>query len=334
MFTPRSILITGGAGFIGSACVRHAARILDESSPLVVVDSLEYASDRKRIASLEKRIAFYPCDICDTEKMARLIDLYRIDTIINTAAQTHVDRSIEAAAPFIHSNVEGTVSLLEAARSSWDSFDSKRFYQMSTDEVFGQLVQIDGAFSEQSPIRPRSPYAASKASADLLALSFYHTHGLPVIIGNASNTYGPCQHEEKFLPLVISRFLAGKEVPVYGSGLQFRDWLYLSDHVEAVFSLISRGEVGMRYCIGTKEVRTNLQMLALIARELSRLTGIDQEAYLELVQHVTDRKGHDWGYRIDATKLKECTGWKAGVFVEEGLRKLLHWYITEHKTLI
>lgn len=331
MFTPRSILITGGAGFIGSACVRHAARLLDPDSPLIVVDSLEYASDRGRLASVEQRMTFYPCDICDTDQMAHLIDRYRIDTIINTAAQTHVDRSIESAAPFIHSNVEGTVSLLEAALSSWDSFDSKRFYQMSTDEVFGQLSEPDGAFCEKSPLIPRSPYAASKASADLLALSFFHTHGLPVIIGNASNTYGPCQHEEKLLPLVLTCLSSAKEIPVYGSGLQFRDWLYLSDHVEAVFTLLAYGRIGERYCIGTGHTRTNLQMIGLLSSELSRLTGVDEQRYRDLVQHVTDRKGHDLGYRIDAAKLKERTGWEARVSVEEGVKKLLAWYMNERK---
>jgi dTDP-glucose 4,6-dehydratase len=328
----RTILVTGGAGFIGSALVRH---LLDQTAYRVVnVDKLTYAGD---LASLDpvlpsERHHFEQVDICDRADMDRLFAHYRPDAVMHLAAESHVDRSIDGAADFIRTNIVGTYTLLEAACAYWRGLEGRaraefRFLHVSTDEVYGSLGR-EGFFTETTPYSPRSPYSASKASSDHLVRAWQHTYGLPTLLTNCSNNYGPYQFPEKLIPVVILNALAGKPIPVYGKGDNVRDWLYVEDHVRAVLAVLERGRVGETYNIGGHNEKTNLEVVRAICVLLDEL--VEQPAlpaHTSLITFVTDRPGHDWRYAVDAGKIGRELGWTPRESFETGLRRTVTWYL-------
>jgi dTDP-glucose 4,6-dehydratase len=317
----RRILVTGGAGFIGSNFVRM---VLSEQKDCFVVnlDKLTYAGNLENLAGFENHPShkFIKGDICDGPLVEKIIDEYRIDTIINFAAESHVDRSIAGPKVFIETNIKGTLTLLEAARDK----KVERFIQISTDEVYGELGPT-GKFTEQTAYHPNSPYSASKAAADHLVRAFGHTWDLPYNITNCSNNYGPFQFPEKMIPLMINNALNDKELPVYGDGLNVRDWLYVYDHCEAIWMVLTGAKPGETYNIGGCNEKTNLQVVRLILERLKKPES--------LIRYVTDRPGHDRRYAIDATKIKNELGWKPTVSFEEGLARTIDWYLANQKWL-
>jgi dTDP-glucose 4,6-dehydratase len=319
--TTRKILVTGGAGFIGSNFVQM---VLSEQADTLVVnlDKLTYAGNLENLVGFIDRPnhKFVKGDICDGALIERLIDEYKIDSIINFAAESHVDRSITAPKIFIETNVKGTLMLLEAARDK----KIKRFIQISTDEVYGELGTT-GKFTEQTPYHPNSPYSASKAAADHLVRAFGHTWGLAYNITNCSNNYGPYQFPEKMMPLMINNALNDKELPVYGDGLHIRDWLYVYDHCQAVWKVLTEAPAGETYNIGGCNEKTNLDVVQKILDYLGKPKS--------LIKHVTDRPGHDRRYAIDASKIMHKLGWKPSVTFEEGLKKTIDWYMNNRKWL-
>ncbi len=313
----KSVLVTGGAGFIGSNFVRM---VLAEHGDYLVVnlDKLTYAGNLENLAEYMKHPnhKFIKGDICDGELLGRLIDEYRIEAIINFAAESHVDRSIEEPKVFIETNVTGTLTLLEAARDK----GVKRFVQVSTDEVYGALsLDSDSKFTEQTPLNPNSPYSASKAAADHLAKAFGHTWGLDCIITRCSNNYGEYQFPEKMIPLMINNALNDKELPIYGDGLYVRDWLYVYDHCTAVWKILTEGKSGEVYNIGGCNEKTNMEVVRIILERLGKSES--------LIKHVKDRPGHDRRYAIDASKIMNELGWKPSVVFEEGIVKTIDWYL-------
>lgn len=320
-------LVTGGAGFIGANFVRHALRETD--SRLVVLDALTYAGNLRNIADLidGKRVSFIRGDIRDFELVRELFAKHQFVRVVHFAAESHVDRSILGPIPFVRTNVEGTANLLEAARSTWgDQFGDKLFLHVSTDEVYGSLGPDDAPFDEESPYRPSSPYAASKASSDLMARAWCHTYGLPVVVSNCSNNYGPLQFPEKLIPLMILNAMEGRELPIYGDGRQVRDWLHVEDHCRALLMLLQRGRTGETYVIGGHCERTNLQIVLGICECVDRLLGRKSGASIELVRHVADRPGHDRRYAMNPEKLRVETGWVPIRVLEDSLPDLVRWY--------
>ncbi|MEY8771074.1 dTDP-glucose 4,6-dehydratase [Erwinia sp. ACCC 02193] len=329
------ILVTGGAGFIGSAVVRHL--INDIQATVLVVDSLTYAGNLESLAAVSQspRYHFIQADICDAAAMKRAFTEFQPDAVMHLAAESHVDRSIDGPAAFIETNIVGTYTLLEAARAYWSSLSSEkksafRFHHISTDEVYGDLHGTDDLFVETTPYAPSSPYSASKASSDHLVRAWHRTYGLPVIITNCSNNYGPYHFPEKLIPLVILNALAGKPLPVYGEGLQIRDWLYVEDHARALYKVVSEGVVGETYNIGGHNERKNIEVVKTICTILDELiadkpNGITH--FAELITHVTDRPGHDMRYAIDAGKIARELGWKPQETFETGIRKTVEWYL-------
>jgi dTDP-glucose 4,6-dehydratase len=317
----RRILVTGGAGFIGSNFVRM---VLSEHSDYFVVnlDKLTYAGNLQNLAEYMEhpRHRFVKGDICDGQLVERVIDEHGIDTIINFAAESHVDRSITAPKIFIETNVKGTLTLLEAARDK----KLERFIQISTDEVYGALGP-KGKFTEQTPLSPNSPYSASKASADHLVKAFGHTWGVKYNITRSSNNYGPYQFPEKLIPLMINNAIHDKQLPVYGDGLYVRDWLYVYDHCTAVWKVLTDGRPGETYNIGGCNEKTNLEVIEIILRRLGKPKS--------LISHVTDRPGHDRRYAIDAGKIMKELGWKPSVSFEQGLAQTIDWYLSNEKWL-
>ncbi len=330
MFNPQALMITGGAGFIGSHLVRRLRRDYGYCGTLVVVDLETYAADRSRLTEVESSIRYVREDICDTEAMRAIIADEHIDAIINLAAESHVDRSIEAPTPFVTTNIAGTYSLLEAARGCWVGRTDVRFYQISTDEVFGALQAGDPLFTESSPYAPRSPYAASKAAADHLVRSYYHTYGLPVLISSCSNNYGPDQHAEKLIPKAITGFLAGRTVPLYGDGLHVRDWIYVSDHTDAIYQILRTGTPGSSYVAGTGVLTGNRMLLEMIITLLAPRLHCEEAALRSLIAAVPDRPGHDRGYGIDASRLHHDLGWSARISLSEGLALTIDHMIGVH----
>ena len=318
----RRILVTGGAGFIGSNFVRM---VLSEHNNCFVVnlDKLTYAGNLENLAGFENHPnhKFIKGDICNGALIEKIINEYKIDAIINFAAESHVDRSITGPKIFIETNVKGTLTLLEAARDK----KLKRFIQISTDEVYGELGPI-GKFNEQTPYHPNSPYSASKAAADHLVRAFGHTWGLPFNITNCSNNYGPYQFPEKMIPLMINNALNDKELPVYGDGLHVRDWLYVYDHCSAVWQVLTKAKPGETYNIGGCNEKKNIEVVELILERLKKPKT--------LVRHITDRPGHDRRYAIDASKITKELGWKPTVSFEEGLAKTIDWYLANQKWLL
>ena len=335
-----SILVTGGAGFIGANFVRWLLSRSD--TDVVIIDKLTYAGHLSNIQSVlvDNRVKFQQVDIADRARMNRIFEEYRPQSIVNFAAESHVDRSIDSPAPFVETNTVGTFVLLEAARQYWStlSVEAKghfRFLHVSTDEVYGTLGP-EGLFSEQTPYAPNSPYAASKASADHFVRAYFHTYDLPTITTNCSNNYGPYQYPEKLIPLMLLNALEGKSLPIYGDGLHVRDWLYVEDHCEGIWHVLQQGRTGEKYNIGGNNEQSNVELVNTLLRVLEEivpasrnpmLTNKSIHAYMDLKKFVTDRPGHDRRYAIDATKIKTELGWKPKYNLENGLRKTVLWYL-------
>ena len=321
------ILVTGGAGFIGSAVVRHA---INAGHSVVNVDKLTYAACLDNVASIadNENYVFFQADICDRAAIDSILKDTQPDAIMHLAAESHVDRSIDGPGAFIETNVTGTYTLLEAARSYWTAQGkpkSFRFHHISTDEVYGSLGPT-GMFTEDTPYDPRSPYSASKASSDHLVRAWAETYGLPVVLTNCSNNYGPYHFPEKLVPVVILNALAGKDIPVYGKGENIRDWLYVEDHADALLTVLAKGEVGRSYNIGGENEAKNIDLVRMICAHLDVMRP-KETPYAEQITFVTDRPGHDMRYAIDPTRIRTELGWRPSVTLEEGLEKTVRWYL-------
>lgn len=330
----RTLLVTGGAGFIGGNFVLRSLS-QDKGLRIVNLDALTYAGNLDTLASLaqDSRHVFIHGDIADSELVGRLLAEYAPEALVNFAAESHVDRSIDGPAAFVQTNIVGTLNLLQCVLDYWrplaaDARDRFRFLHVSTDEVYGSLGE-SGAFSESTPYAPNSPYAASKAGSDHLVRAFHHTYGLPVLTTNCSNNYGPYQFPEKLIPLVILNALALKPLPVYGDGMQVRDWLYVHDHVDAINTVLKRGISGEVYNIGGTSERANLQVVKAICAALDRKAPHSEyDDRSRLIEHVTDRPGHDRRYAIDCSKLTTSLGWRPSVSFEQGLEQTVDWYLS------
>jgi dTDP-glucose 4,6-dehydratase len=329
-----AILVTGGAGFIGSNFVLEWLRAC--KGPLVNLDKLTYAGNPENLASVEANPAYtlVQGDICDKELVATLMEEYRPRAVVHFAAESHVDRSILGPEAFLRTNIDGTFTLLQAARTYYGSLASAererfRFLHVSTDEVYGTLAPDDPAFHEETPYAPNSPYAASKAASDHLVRAWFHTYGLPAIITNCSNNYGPYQFPEKLIPLMIANALSGKNLPVYGDGQQIRDWLYVVDHCRALMTVLERGVVGETYNVGGGNQRSNLEVVTTLCALLDELAPNSKfRPHAQLITYVADRPGHDRRYAIDARKLEGELNWRAQESFETGLRKTVEWYLS------
>lgn len=326
----QNILATGGCGFIGSNFIRLALATLPEVR-IVNLDKLTYAGNSGNLVDVEgdPRYRFVKGDICDAGLVAQIFDEEQIDTVVHFAAESHVDRSIDGPAEFIQTNIFGTFTLLEAAKKAWAAkVDERRFLHVSTDEVYGSLGST-GLFTETTSYDPRSPYSASKASSDHLASAYQHTYGLPVIITNCSNNYGPYQFPEKLIPLIINNALLGKDLPVYGDGKNIRDWLYVGDHCQAILTALQKGQVGRTYNIGGNSEKQNIEVVRLICDLLDEISAplVSGKSRQELIRFVTDRPGHDRRYAIDASRIRDELGWEPAMTFEEGIRKTVQWYL-------
>lgn len=329
------ILVTGGAGFIGSAVIRHIIQNTQDS--IVNVDKLTYAGNLESLANVNEsdRYTFEQVDICDRAALDRVFQAHQPDAVMHLAAESHVDRSIDGPAAFIETNIIGTYTLLEASRQFWLALESDRkeafrFHHISTDEVYGDLDGPEDLFTESTAYAPSSPYSASKASSDHLVRAWRRTYGLPTLVTNCSNNYGPYHFPEKLIPLVILNALKGKPLPVYGNGLQIRDWLYVEDHARALYKVVTEGEIGETYNIGGHNEKANIDVVKTICGLLEELVpnkpaGVAQ--YQDLITYVTDRPGHDVRYAIDASKIEKTLGWIPAETFETGLRKTVQWYL-------
>jgi len=321
------ILITGGAGFIGSALVRHA---VEAGHAVVNLDALTYAANLENVAPVaaNPNYAFAKADIRDREALDRVFAEHEPDAVMHLAAESHVDRSIDGPGDFIETNITGTYNMLEAARAYWTRGgkpESFRFLHISTDEVYGSLGDT-GLFTEETPYDPRSPYSASKASSDHLVRAWHETYGLPVLLTNCSNNYGPYHFPEKLIPVIIINALEGNPIPVYGKGENVRDWLYVEDHVEALLTVLGKGKVGRSYNVGGNNERQNIELVREVCRILDEMKP-GAAPYSEQITYVTDRPGHDMRYAIDASRIRDGLGWEPSVTVEEGLQKTVGWYL-------
>lgn len=331
------ILVTGGAGFIGSAVIRHIIGHTDDS--VVNVDTLTYAGSLEAVrdVSADPRYAFEQVDICDASEIERVFHEHQPDAVMHLAAESHVDRSIDGPAPFIQTNIVGTYTLLEAARRYWQSLSEPRqtafrFHHISTDEVYGDLGDTGGLFTEATPYAPSSPYSASKAGSDHLVRAWHRTYGLPIVISNCSNNYGPYQFPEKLIPMVITNALQARPIPVYGKGDQVRDWLYVEDHARALYRVIRCGKTGETYNIGGHNEKRNIDVVKTVCRLLDDWhpragSNGKPRSYQELITFVTDRPGHDRRYAIDAGKIQRDLGWQPQETFESGIRKTVRWYL-------
>ncbi|MEH0084626.1 dTDP-glucose 4,6-dehydratase [Vibrio antiquarius] len=329
------ILVTGGAGFIGSAVVRHIIR--DTQDTVINLDKLTYAGNLESLVDVSdsERYYFEQVDICDRAELDRVFSEHQPDRVMHLAAESHVDRSIDGPAAFIETNVMGTYHLLEAARQYWSNLDEARqsafrFHHISTDEVYGDLEGTDDLFTETTSYAPSSPYSASKASSDHLVRAWQRTYGLPTLVTNCSNNYGPYHFPEKLIPLMILNALDGKPLPVYGDGMQIRDWLFVEDHARALYKVVNEGEVGETYNIGGHNEKANIEVVKTICALLEELrpdkpAGV--ESYESLITYVKDRPGHDVRYAIDATKIAQELGWTPEETFESGIRKTVEWYL-------
>jgi len=320
-----NILVTGGSGFIGTNFIRYLLEKQNFKDTIVNYDVLTYAGNPDNLRDIQKKYSNYYFenhDICSRSKLDKVLEYYHIDTIIHFAAESHVDRSISGPSEFINTNIIGTFTLLEAARNIKDF---KRFHHVSTDEVYGSLG-AKGYFYENTPYDPRSPYSASKASSDHLVRAYYHTYKLPVTVSNCSNNYGAYQYPEKLIPLIISNIVKSKELPVYGAGLNVRDWLYVEDHCSAIWSIVNNGKIGETYNIGGECEKTNIDIVKILCKKVAELQGVDKD-YTKLIKYVEDRKGHDFRYAINCDKIKDELGWKQSVNFEEGMTKTVRWYL-------
>lgn len=334
----RNILITGGAGFIGS----HVVRLFVNKYPdyrIVNLDKLTYAGNLENLRDIENapNYVFVKADITDFEEMRRIMAEYDIDGVIHLAAESHVDRSIVDPFAFAKTNVMGTLSLLQAAKEKWETsangFEGKLFYHISTDEVYGALEPGEGLFTESTPYSPHSPYSASKASSDHFVRSYHDTYGMPTLITNCSNNYGPYQFPEKLIPLFINNIRHRKPLPVYGKGENVRDWLYVEDHARAIDLIFHKGKVADTYNIGGFNEWRNIDLIKVMIQTVDRLLGNPEGYSLDLITYVTDRKGHDLRYAIDSTKLANELGWQPSLQFEEGIEKTIKWYLDNQEWL-
>lgn len=337
MRTLKNLLITGGAGFIGSNFIHYLFKKSDFNGRVVNLDALTYAGNLENLTSIEKvyggsRYFFVKGDVCDRPLVERLFNEYDIDTVVHFAAESHVDRSILGPETFVRTNVLGTYTLLDVARLVWiKRYGSLAdapvlFHHISTDEVFGSLGER-GYFTEETPYDPHSPYSASKAASDHLARAYHHTYGLPLTLSNCSNNYGPYQFPEKFIPLMILNMLEGKPLPVYGDGRNIRDWLYVEDHNEAVWMIMKNGQSGRTYNIGGENEWENIRLLNRLIEIVAEEANLDATHLRALITYVKDRPGHDRRYAIDCTRIKTELGWCQKVTFDEGLRKTVRWYL-------
>ena len=337
--TKRTILITGGAGFIGSNFIPFFLKI-KTSTHVINLDKLTYAGNLDNLIGVEnnKHYTFIKGDICNEELVEQIFDQHNIEAVIHFAAESHVDNSIEKPADFIKTNIRGTFTLLETARKFWlnstgqtrKGFENARFHHISTDEVYGSLGAT-GLFNEETPYAPNSPYSASKASSDFLVRSYFHTYGLPVITSNCSNNYGPHQHDEKLIPTIIRKALANEPIPIYGDGQNIRDWLYVIDHCRGIDAVFNKGEIGQTYVIGGNSEFNNLYIAQTICSTLDDLAPKKGDSYKKQISFVKDRPGHDFRYAIDATKIKKALGWQPKESFDSGIRKTIAWYLNKYQ---
>ncbi len=334
----KNIIITGGAGFIGS----HVIRLFVNKYPeyhIFNIDKLTYAGNLENLKDIEnaQNYTFIREDICNYEAVLDIIKKYNIDAIIHLAAESHVDRSINDPFIFARTNVMGTLSLLQAAKTQWESlpekFSGKLFYHISTDEVYGALEFDNTLFTEQTKYNPHSPYSASKASSDHFVRAFHDTYGLPIIVTNCSNNYGPYQFPEKLIPLFINNIRHRRPLPVYGNGQNVRDWLFVEDHARAIDTIFHNGKIAETYNIGGFNEWKNIDLIKVIIKTTDRLLGRKEGESLELITYVTDRKGHDLRYAIDSSKLKNELGWQPSLQFEEGIEKTVQWYLDNQQWL-
>lgn len=327
------ILVTGGAGFIGSAVIRHLIKHTDHE--VLNIDKLTYAGNLESLKEIDQspKYQFKQMDICETDQITKAIEAFQPDAIMHLAAESHVDRSIDGPAAFIQTNIVGTYTLLEAARKYWMTLDSDtkqnfRFHHISTDEVYGDLEGTTDLFTETTSYAPSSPYSASKASSDHLVRAWYRTYGLPVLVTNCSNNYGPYHFPEKLISLVILNALDAKPLPVYGNGQQIRDWLFVEDHARALYKVVTEGVVGETYNIGGHNEKQNIEVVKTICKILDELKPQSSgQSYESLITFVKDRPGHDLRYAIDAAKIKNELGWSPTETFETGIRKTVEWYL-------
>jgi dTDP-glucose 4,6-dehydratase len=330
----KKILITGGAGFIGSALIRHI--INNTADSVVNLDKLTYAGNLQSLVSVsnDSRYRFEQVDICDAKEVARVFQQHQPDAVMHLAAESHVDRSITGPAEFIQTNIVGTYTFLEGARTYWNALEGAkkkdfRFHHISTDEVYGSLGD-QGFFTEETPYEPNSPYSASKASSDHLVRAWHHTYGMPVVTTNCSNNYGPYHFPEKLIPLVILNAVNGKPLPIYGKGDNIRDWLYVEDHARALYLVMNQGKLGETYNIGGWNEKTNLEVVQAICTILDELRP-QNAPHAKLITYVKDRPGHDQRYAIDASKIEHELGWKPQETFETGLLKTVEWYLSNQE---
>ena len=329
----RNILITGGAGFIGS----HIVELMVKKYPeyhIVTLDKLTYAGSLANLAAVAdaKNHTFIEGDITDAELVADIYARYKIDGVMHLAAESHVDRSISAPMVFAHNNILGTITLLEAARKAWSgNYEGKRFHHISTDEVYGALSLDEGKFTEETRYNPHSPYSASKASSDHFVRAYHDTYGLPTVITNCSNNYGERQYPEKLIPLFVDNILNRRALPVYGTGKNIRDWLYVGDHARALDLVFHRAESGQTYNIGGNNEWTNIDLVKELIRVVDSELGNPEGYSLELITYVEDRAGHDLRYAIDTSKIERELGWRAETSFEEGLRRCVRWYLNNRE---
>ncbi len=326
------ILITGGAGFIGSALIRSIINTTNDS--VVNIDKLTYAGNLESLTEIDSsdHYIFEQVDICNQSELERIFNQYQPAAVMHLAAESHVDRSIDGPSVFIETNIVGTYTLLEVSRTYWNGLDldrksAFRFHHISTDEVYGDLDRPEDLFTEQTPYAPSSPYSASKASSDHLVRSWYRTYGLPTLISNCSNNYGPYHFPEKLIPLMILNALDGKPLPVYGKGNQVRDWLYVDDHARALYKVVTEGQVGDTYNIGGHNEKENIEVVHTICELLDELSPLSHVPHASLITHVVDRPGHDLRYAIDASKIQRELGWTPQETFESGIRKTVEWYL-------